>query len=434
MSPRACSAALTFVLAAAALAAAQCPNPCAGLSGQSLTLCCRQGNNSQTPACGGPPCSSTCYNQYSSIAETNPQEYGLDMQECCSQTAHASESQNGGSCTGYVVGDDTALCDDNCAPPMMAQFNPSDQLVLHGGWGSGASVNVYVDPSIDAMTMTNGKSPAGAVQAIQTEIRQAASQLGFSVTFSPSPLPPATGYSVLRGGATGDKCTPSLPACTYIAWSSSGNTAFAQTWVELQSSAWNNAQENLMPEIEWVARHEFLHSDAVEDDYVASCQGQSSIYFQMPVENSVLPPPTMMPNRDLCSATLGQKGMATGGTSGGGYTPSPGCSGAQPNYTCTCDATTGTWDCECDNPQTICSDGDPAVCSNGFWACGSSTTQIIYPPCPGQEPLCGQGVAACTQQGWTCDGGPCNGAIAPVCEGQPECDQAHGELYCYVGN
>lgn len=417
-------------LAPIRLDAQGCYDPCqqyVGVDPQALIQCCQQ--NPDTPTCNSQACAPNCYQQHQT--ESDPQ-LGYDMQNCCAANPGDISCQT----LGYIVVSNQGKC-GACAPPSQTYGSFTLSGWAGGAYPPGTTIQVYIDPSLDNQTV-GGQKTTGAVQAIEAGINQAAGQLGYAVQYSLSPLAAGTGYTIALGGTAGDPCPSSGPACTQThPRASSGGTAYAATWIELQN--WGSlgfAASQVYAGLTRAAIHEFLHSDGLDDDYdyKDNCQTVTYGYYGFTPSN---PQPTgaLRPS-DLCAATDGK--LDSGGTGGGSGGGSLQCTAAQPNYTCTCDAAANQWNCECPGTPGTCADGSQQVCSNGSWTCGSSTNTIHY--CVGQAPNCGSGgVANCepnpanpnsTTGVWACQGGPCDGAIAPTCDYQPGCNPNTHGLYC----
>lgn len=173
------------------------------------------------PAClsrggGGPK---TCADDYSSATEP---AYGADMQSCCSASATAASEAG---CQGYVVAGNAAACGNNCAPPAWAFFSGS-ALTRYTGWGTGAAVQVYLNPDLSSYQFSDGTSATQVASMIQSEMDQAAASLGITLEFSPTPLPADIGYTVEVGS-----CPSEEDACTKDQPTASGATEYAATEV-----------------------------------------------------------------------------------------------------------------------------------------------------------------------------------------------------------
>lgn len=428
------------VFAAAALAfagsaSAQCYNPCAQYTNQQRQACCEQ--NPNTPACDGRPCQSpppTCAQTYAGLSEP---AYGQKMQSCCT----SDPSNCGPANPDFIVFGNVAAC-GACSPPTMGSYEYG-KVTAFSGWASGA-VQVYVDPALDTYTFPDGTTSAGVAEDIENALDAVAQQLGLTLSFSSSPLPPGVGYTVWLGdGGHGDLCPKGADGeCTEDYPRPA--TDYAETWVDFENWPSPGSASDLAEEVEQLARHEFGHADGLADDFAtdpASCAGKTAMWWD-PGFDGLNPGP--YPSVDAC-ATLNDGSTAGGGTGGGGGSggaaPS-GCTTPVPNSTCACveNASVWGWQCQCPGSPTLCAGGGEAVCQSGQWVCGSSSSSV-EPYCTGTPPDCGpfgaQAVCEANPSSpgssvgvFACAGGAWNGDMAlPGCTSET-CNTSLGQLEC----
>jgi hypothetical protein len=431
-------AALTFV----GSASAQCYNPCAQYTNQQRQACCEQ--NPNTPACDGRPCQPpppTCAQTYAGLGEPT---YGQDMQSCCTTApSNCGSSDN----SDFIVFQNVAAC-GVCAPPTMGDY-AYGKVVPYTGWQS-KTVDVYIDPAIDTYTFKNGTTSAGVAGQIEDALNAIAPQLGFTFSYSSTPLAAGTGYTILLG-SSGDPCDPTKTydlECTLSSPASAtayAATGYAITYIELPN--WDlpgMTAASLAQEVRAIARHEFLHTEGAADDFAtpggASCAGRTVMWF----DDSGSAPQGPLPGVDACAAA--NEGASAGGSGGGGGgsggTAPSGCTTPVPNSTCACveNASVWGWQCQCPGSPTLCAGGGEAVCQSGQWVCGSSSSSV-GPYCTGTPPDCGPfgAQAVCeanpTSPGssigvFACAGGACNGDTAlPGCTSET-CNTSLGQLEC----
>jgi hypothetical protein len=240
------------------------------------------------PAClsgggGGGGSSETCAQTYSGV-QSNPQEYGADMQACCSETPSDS------TCVGYLTVSNTTTCGNPCSPPSNAVYY-GGRVVRYAGWGAGAVVDAYLDPALGTYSFPTGTTSRAAPGDIQTALNAAASQLGITLQFVSSP--PANGYSVLLGSASecagGADAAESAGCTDGTVYDATGRTQAAATYVEFGS--WSTGSQPLTndfdAELASFATHEFLHSDGMADDYQAACLTTTVMRYDTPPPSDI---------------------------------------------------------------------------------------------------------------------------------------------------